>query len=102
VFVDSEPETWNIDPNRIEEAITPCTKAIMPVHLYGHPADMDPILEIAARYGLAVIEDAAEAHGARYKGRLVGGIGDIGTFSFYGNKIITTGEGGMLVTNRAD
>jgi perosamine synthetase len=102
VFVDSEPETWNIDPNLIEEAITSRTKAIIPVHLYGHPANMDPILEIAAHYGLAVVEDAAEAHGACYKGRRVGGIGDIGTFSFYGNKIITTGEGGMLVTNRAD
>jgi perosamine synthetase len=102
VFVDSEPDTWNIDPNLIEEAITSRTKAIIPVHLYGHPANMDPILEIAARYGLAVIEDAAEAHGARYKGRRVGGIGDIGAFSFYGNKIITTGEGGMVVTNRAD
>jgi len=102
VFVDSEPETWNIDPNKIEEAITPRTKAIIPVHLYGHPANMDPILEIASHYGLAVIEDAAEAHGARYKGRCVGGIGNIGIFSFYGNKIITTGEGGMVVTNKAD
>lgn len=102
VFVDSEPDTWNIDPNLIEEAITPQTQAIIPVHLYGHPANMDPILKIAARHGLAVVEDAAEAHGARYKGRRVGGIGDIGVFSFYGNKIITTGEGGMVVTNRAD
>lgn len=102
VFVDSEPETWNIDPNLIEEAITPKTKAIIPVHLYGHPADMDPILEIARSHNLAVIEDAAEAHGAEYKGRKVGGIGDIGIFSFYGNKIITTGEGGMIVTNNSD
>lgn len=102
VFVDSEAETWNIDPDLIAEAITPRTKAIIPVHLYGHPANMDPLLAIAAKYGLAVIEDAAEAHGARYKGRRVGGIGDIGVFSFYGNKIVTTGEGGMLVTNRAD
>ena len=102
VFVDSEPETWNIDPNLIEEVVTPRTKAIMPVHLYGHPANMDPILEIADRYGFAVVEDAAEAHGARYKGRRVGGIGDIGVFSFYGNKIVTTGEGGMVVTDRAD
>ena len=102
VFVDSELETWNIDPKLIEPAITPRTKAIIVVHLYGHPADMDPIMEIAACHNLAVIEDAAEAHGACYKGRRVGGIGDIGTFSFYGNKIITTGEGGMLVTNRAD
>ena len=102
VFVDSDPETWNIDPNLIEAAITPRTKALIPVHLYGHPADMDPILDIAARHNLAVIEDAAEAHGAHYKGRRVGNIGDISIFSFYGNKIITTGEGGMVVTNRAD
>ena len=102
VFVDSEPETWNIDPAQIEQAITPRTKAIIPVHLYGHPADMDPILDIAHRHGLAVVEDAAEAHGARYKGRRVGAIGDIGCFSFYGNKIITTGEGGMVVTDNAE
>ena len=102
IFVDSEPETWNVDPRLVEEAITPRTKAIIPVHLYGHPADMDPILEIAARHGLAVVEDAAEAHGARYKARRVGSIGDLGVFSFYGNKIITTGEGGMIVTNQAD
>ena len=102
VFVDSEPETWNIDPEKIEKAITPRTKAIIPVHLYGHPADMDPIMEIASRHGLAVIEDAAEAHGARYKDRSVGGIADAGIFSFYGNKIITTGEGGMVVTDKAD
>ncbi len=99
VFVDSDPETWNIDPNLIEEAITPNTKAIIPVHLYGHPADMDPILDIASSNKLAVIEDAAEAHGAEYKGEKVGSIGDIGIFSFYGNKIITTGEGGMIVTD---
>ncbi len=99
VFVDSEYKTWNIDPDKIEEAISPNTKAIIPVHLYGHPANMDPILEIAKCNNLAVIEDAAEAHGAEYKARKVGGIGDIGIFSFYGNKIITTGEGGMIVTN---
>lgn len=102
IFVDSEPNTWNIDPNRIVEAITPNTKAIIPVHLYGHPADMDPILEIARSHNLAVIEDAAEAHGAEYKGKKVGSIGDIGMFSFYGNKIITTGEGGMIVTDNSD
>lgn len=99
VFVDSESETWNIDPARIEECITPRTKAIIAVHLYGHPADMDAINEIAARYSLLVIEDAAEAHGAQYKGRTVGSIGDLATFSFYGNKIISTGEGGMVVTD---
>lgn len=102
VFVDSEPETWNIDPSLIESAITPHTKAIIPVHLYGHPAHMSPILDIAARHRLAIVEDAAEAHGARYSGRRVGSIGDLGIFSFYGNKIVTTGEGGMIVTNRAD
>jgi len=99
VFVDSEPQTWNLDPALIEARITPRTKGIIVVHLYGHPADMDPILEIARRHGLFVIEDAAEAHGATYKGHKVGMLGDIATFSFYGNKIITTGEGGMVCTN---
>ena len=102
VFVDSDPYTWNINPAQIEAAINSHTKAIMPVHLYGHPADMDPILEIAKRYGLAVIEDAAEAHGAQYKGTRVGSLGDIGCFSFYGNKIVTTGEGGMVVTDQEE
>jgi perosamine synthetase len=97
VFVDSEESTWNMDPRRIEEAITPRTRGIVVVHLYGHPADMDPILELAERHGLWVIEDAAEAHGAEYRGRLTGSMGSLGTFSFYGNKIITTGEGGMVV-----
>jgi len=99
VFADSEPETWNIDPALIEAKITPRTKGIIVVHLYGHPADMDPVLSIAYRHGLFVVEDVAEAHGAEYKGRKVGSIGDIAAFSFYGNKIITTGEGGMVVTN---
>jgi perosamine synthetase len=99
VLVDSEPETWNIDVTKIEEKITPKTKAIMPVHLYGHPCDMDPIIEIAKRYSLYIVEDAAEVHGAEYKGRKAGSIGDMGCFSFYANKIITTGEGGMVVTN---
>lgn len=102
ILVDSEPNTWNIDPNKIEEKITRKTKAIMVVHIYGHPADMDPIIKIARRYDLYVIEDAAEAHGAEYKGKKVGGIGDVGCFSFYANKIITTGEGGMIVTNDDD
>jgi perosamine synthetase len=99
VFVDSEPQTWNIDPHLIEAKITPRTKGIIAVHLYGHPADMDAILSVANRYKLFVVEDAAEAHGAEYKGRKVGSMGDIATFSFYGNKIITTGEGGMVITN---
>jgi len=99
VLVDSEPETWNIDVTKIEDKITERTRAIMPVHIYGHPCDMNPIMEIAERHNLYVIEDAAEAHGAEYKGKKVGGIGHIGCFSFYANKIITTGEGGMIVTN---
>jgi perosamine synthetase len=99
VLVDSEEETFNIDPRRIEEKITSKTRAIICVHIYGHPADMDAIKAIAKKYKLYVIEDAAEAHGAEYKSRKVGSIGDIGCFSFYGNKIITTGEGGMLVTS---
>jgi len=99
VFVDSEPKTWNIDVNKIEEKITDKTKVIMPVHIYGHPVDMDKILEIAKEHNLYVVEDAAEAHGAEYKGRKVGCLGDIGCFSFYANKIITTGEGGMIVLN---
>ena len=102
VFVDSEPNTWNIDPVEIEKAITTKTKAIIPVHLYGHPANMDPILDIAQKYHLSVIEDAAEAHGALFKGKKVGSLGDMGIFSFYGNKIITTGEGGMIVTDNEE
>jgi perosamine synthetase len=99
VLVDSEPETWNIDISKIEEKITHKTRAILPVHIYGHPCDMDPVMEIARRHNLYVIEDAAEAHGAEYKGRKAGSFGDINCFSFYANKIITTGEGGMVVTN---
>lgn len=99
VPVDIEPDTLNIDPKLIEKAITKKTKAIMVVHLYGHPCDMDPIIKIAKKYNLKIIEDAAEAHGAEYKGRKVGSIGDIGCFSFYANKIITTGEGGAITTN---
>ena len=99
IFVDSTKDTWNIDVNKIEEKITKRTKAIMPVHIYGNPCDMDVIMKLAKKYHLYVIEDAAEAHGAEYKGRKVGGIGDVGCFSFYGNKIITCGEGGMIVTN---
>jgi perosamine synthetase len=99
VFVDAEPRTWNMDPERVLEAITPRTRGIVVVHLYGHPVDMDPILEHAERHGLWVIEDAAEAHGATYKQRIAGSMGSLGTFSFYGNKIITSGEGGMVVTD---
>lgn len=99
VFIDSHPDYWCIDPAGIEKAITLKTKAIMPVHLYGHPCDMDPMMDIAKGYNLYVIEDAAEAHGAEYKGRKVGSFGDISCFSFYGNKIITTGEGGMCLTS---
>lgn len=98
VLVDSEPRTMNIDPQKIEARITPRTKGIIVVHLYGHPADMDPILEIARRRNLFVLEDAAEAHGAFYRGKKVGSIGDAAAFSFFGNKIITTGEGGMVTT----
>jgi perosamine synthetase len=100
VLVDCEPDTWNMDVSQIERKITQNTKAILPVHIYGHPCDMDPILEIAQKLNLYVIEDAAEAHGAEYKGRKVGGIGTVACFSFYANKIITTGEGGMIVTDR--
>lgn len=101
VFVDSEPETLNIDPQLIEAAITPKTKGIMVVHLYGHPAAMDAISAIAEKHGLWIVEDAAEALGATYDGTRVGGFGRCATFSFFGNKTITTGEGGMLVTDDA-
>ena len=99
VPVDIEPDTWNINPSLIEEKIVPKTRAIMVVHIYGHPVDMDPVLEIAKKHNLYVIEDCAEAHGALYKGQKVGSLGDIGCFSFYANKIITTGEGGMITTD---
>jgi len=102
VLVDSEMATWNMDPEQIEAKITPRTRAISVVHTYGHPVDMDIVNDIAARHGLFVLEDAAEAHGAVYKGRPVGSLGDAACFSFYGNKIITTGEGGMITTNRED
>jgi perosamine synthetase len=102
VFADVDPATWCLDPEKIEAGITDKTKGIIVVHLYGHPADMDRIKEIAERRGLWIIEDAAEAHFARYKGQTVGGIGDIGTFSFYGNKTVTSGEGGAITFNRDD
>ena len=99
VFVDAESDYWQLDPARLEALITPRTKAIIPVDLYGHPADMDAILAVAQRHGLRVVEDTAEAHGALYKGRPCGSMGDMSCFSFYGNKVITTGEGGMLLTD---
>lgn len=99
VFVDVCRDTWVIDAHKIEEVITSHTKAILPVHIYGHPADMDRIMEIAKKYNLYVIEDATESLGSLYKGKAVGTIGHIGCYSFNGNKLITTGAGGMLVTN---
>lgn len=103
VFVDVDRDTFTMDVSQIEQAITERTKAILPVHLYGQPADMDPIMEIARRRGLAVIEDACQAHAALYKGRPVGVIGDAGCFSFYpGKNLGAYGEGGIVVTNRPD
>ncbi|MFH2067779.1 MAG: DegT/DnrJ/EryC1/StrS family aminotransferase [Pseudomonadota bacterium] len=99
VFVDSERDTWNIDVTKIEEKISEKTKAIMVVHIFGHPCEMDGILSLCRKYGLLIIEDCAEAHGALYKGRKVGSFGDVAAFSFYANKVITTGEGGMVITN---
>lgn len=99
VPVDIDAETYGIHPELIKKAITKRTKVIMVVHLFGHPCDMDPIMNIAKKYKLKVLEDAAEAHGAEYKGKKAGSIGDIAIFSFYANKIVTTGEGGMVVTN---
>ena len=99
VFVDVMKSTWCIDPKKIEEAITPQTKVIIAVHLYGNMCEMDEIMAIARKYNLYVIEDSAEAIGSEYKGQKAGSIGDFGVFSFHGTKTITTGEGGMLVTN---
>lgn len=102
VLVDADPKTWTMDVSQIESKITSRTRAIMPVHIYGHPCDMNPIIELAKKYELVVIEDAAEAHGAEYKDKKCGGLGDISCFSFYANKIITTGEGGMVLTNNEE
>jgi perosamine synthetase len=102
VFVDIDEHSLNIDPALIERAITPRTKAILPVHAFGQPADMNPIAGIARRHGLAVIEDACEAIGAEYMGRKVGTLGDVGVFAFYPNKQMTVGEGGVIVTNNAE
>jgi perosamine synthetase len=96
IAVDSESDTWNIDTSLIEEKITPKTKAIVVVHIYGHPVDMDPVMEIARKHNLYVVEDVAEAFGGEYKGKILGSIGDAGCFSFLANKFITTGEGGMI------
>src|SRR5207237_5810094 len=101
VFVDVDPVSLTMDVEQIEAAITPRTKAILPVHLYGQMADMDPIMEIARRHGLLVIEDACQAHGAEYKGRRAGSIGDYGCFSFYpGKSLGAYGDGGAVVTNQ--
>jgi dTDP-4-amino-4,6-dideoxygalactose transaminase len=103
VFVDIDPRTFTMDVKAIESAVTSKTKAILPVHLYGHPADMDPILDIARKHGLVVIEDACQAHGSEYKGRRVGSIGDMGCFSFYpGKNLGAYGEGGMVVTDNPE
>lgn len=99
IFVDVERDTWNMDVEKIEKLITKKTKAIMPVHIYGLPVDMDPIMSLAKKYNLYVVEDAAEGLGAKYKNKMTGSMGDVGCFSFYANKVITTGEGGMITTN---
>lgn len=102
ILVDSDPQTWNLDVRQLEKRITPRTKAIMVVHTFGLPVDMDPLLAIAERFGLRVLEDAAEAHGQTYRGRPCGSFGDASIFSFYPNKHVTTGEGGMVVTDDAE
>jgi perosamine synthetase len=102
VLIDAEPGTYNLDLSQLESKITSRTRAIMPVHTYGHPVDMDKLLRIARKYDLYVVSDTAESHGAEYKGRPVGGLGDLSAYSFYGNKIITTGEGGMVTTNNLE
>lgn len=102
VLVDNEAKYWQMDVAQVAAKITPRTKAIVPVHIYGHPVDMDPLMELARKHGIVVIEDAAESHGAEYKGRRTGSLGDAAGFSFYGNKIITTGEGGMITTDNRE
>lgn len=102
IIVDIEENSWCIDPDEIEKAVTEKTKAIIPVHIYGQPCDMGRIMKIAKKYNLYVVEDCAEAHGAMYAGKKVGSFGDIGCFSFFGNKVITTGEGGMCITNNQE
>jgi len=102
VLVDSEPQTWNMNVSGIRKKINKRTRVVIPVHTYGHPVDMNPILELAEQHDIYVVEDAAEAHGAEYFGKKTGSLGDVGCFSFYANKIITTGEGGMLVTDNEE
>ena len=102
VFIDSNVDTWNMDVSQIEDKITSKTKAIMAVHIFGLPVDMDPLIKLAKEYGLLIIEDAAQAIGLEYKGRPCGSFGDISTFSFYSNKLITSGEGGMIVTDNEE
>jgi dTDP-4-amino-4,6-dideoxygalactose transaminase len=99
IFVDIEPETYNLDPRRVEEALSEHTRAIIPVHFGGQPCEMDAILELASEHGLKVIEDAAHAHGSSYKGRMCGSLGDLGSFSFQASKNMTAGEGGIITTN---
>ncbi len=101
VFADVDPITRTLDVTDARRKISPATKAIIPVHLYGHPVDMGPVQQLAEAHRLYVVEDAAEAHGAEYRGRRVGSLGDVASFSFYGNKIITTGEGGIVTTNNS-
>lgn len=102
ILIDADPRTWTMNPAHIEKKITKKTKMIVAIHIYGYPADMDPIMRIAKKYRLWLVEDAAEAHGARYHGRKAGSMSDAAAFSFYGNKIITTGEGGMVTTNNPE
>lgn len=102
IFIDIDPKTYNIDPNKIESAITPKTKAIIPVHIGGCPANMDKILDIAKKYNLKVLEDAAQAHGGEWRGRKVGALGDMGIFSFQSSKNINAGEGGIILTNNEE
>lgn len=102
VLADSEPATWNVDLNQVEDLITTKTRLVIPVHTYGHPVDMNPLMALADKHGFSVLEDAAEAHGATYEGRKVGSLGHAAAFSFYANKIVSTGEGGMITTNNED
>jgi len=99
VLVDADPRTWCMDTTQLERKITDRTRAIMPVHIYGHPVDMDPVMRLAEKYRLAIVEDAAEAHGAEYRSRRCGSFGLMSCFSFYANKLVTTGEGGMILTD---